>query len=113
MISLSRGAPATGVAELVISRAAARDLDAIFDYGAVQWGVEQAAAYVGSFGDCFGLLSDFPLIGTARPDVGPGVRSTPHGSHIVYFTSDGAHVTIERVLHNRQVPRAHGQGGED
>jgi toxin ParE1/3/4 len=101
------------VAELAISRAAARDLDAIFDYGAVTWGVEQAAAYVSSFADCFTLLSDFPLIGTARPDVAPGSRSTPHGSHIVYFTSDSGRVTIDRILHNRQVPRGHGQGSTD
>ena len=110
---MPRGALAILVAESALSRAAARDLDAIFDYGATHWGVEQAAAYVSSFADCFTLLADFPRIGTARPDVAPGIRSTPHGSHIVYFTSDVASVTIERILHNRQVPRVHGQGGTD
>ncbi len=99
------------MAEFAISHAAARDLDAIFDQGATHWGVEQAAAYVASFADCFTLLGDFPLIGTARPDVAAGIRSTPHGSHIVDFTSDAVGVTIERILHNRQVPRVHGQGG--
>ncbi len=101
------GANATRVADLTLTEAAARDLDAIFDYGADHWGVEQAASYVASFADCFALLVDFPLIGTARPDVEPGIRSTPHGSHIVYFSSTVSQVTIERILHNRQVPRHH------
>lgn len=96
------------MADLTLTEAAARDLDAIFDYGAQHWGVEQAAAYVASFADCFALLADFPLIGTARPEVELGIRSTPHGSHIVYFSSDARQVVIERVLHSRQVPHIHG-----
>lgn len=111
MTSSPRGAPVTPVADVRLSVAAANDLDAIFDYGATQWGVEQAGAYVASFGDCFALLGDFPAIGTARPEIEPGIRSTPHGSHIVYFSSDANRVIIERVLHNRRVPTLHGQGG--
>ncbi|WP_439546249.1 type II toxin-antitoxin system RelE/ParE family toxin [Sandarakinorhabdus sp.] len=95
------------MADVTLSTAAARDLDAIFDYGADHWGTEQAATYVASFADCFALLADFPLIGTARPDVEPSLRSTPHGSHIVYFSSDARQVVIERILHSRQVPRIH------
>ena len=95
------------MADLRLTEAATRDLDAIFDYGTEHWGVEQAATYVASFADCFALLADFPLIGTARTDVEPGIRSTPHGSHIVYFSSDVRLVVIERVLHKRQVPRLH------
>jgi len=106
-MSSPRGASATRVAEITLAAAAAHDLDAIFDYGAEHWGVEQAAAYVASFADCFALLADFPLIGTARPDVEAGIRSTPHGSHIVYFSSDPRRVVIERILHRRQVPRIH------
>lgn len=104
---MPRGANATLVADITLSAAAARDLDAIFDYGAERWGIERAAAYVASFADCFALLADFPLIGTARADVEPGLRSTPHGSHIVYFNSDARQVVIERILHSRQVPRFH------
>ena len=104
---MPRGASATRVADVRLTEAATRDLDAIFDYGADHWGIEQAAAYVASFADCFALLADFPLIGTERPDVETGLRSTPHGSHIVYFSSDARQVVIERVLHNRQVPRLH------
>ena len=106
-ISSPRGALATRVAELRITVSAAGDLDSIFDHGASQWGIERAAAYVASFDTSFALLARFPEIGTARPEIAIGIRSTPHGSHLVYFSSDAEQVVIERVLHKRRVPRGH------
>ena len=95
------------MAEFRLTAAAARDLDDIFDYGAGQWGAGQAASFIATLAERFALLADFPEIGSARDDIEPGVRSTPCGSHIVYFSSDASGVVIERVLHNRRVPHGH------
>ena len=104
--------PATPSAErrlaaLIISDDAARDLDAIFDYGSEHWGVDRAAAYLESFDAQFRLLCEFPQLGTLRTDVAGDVRSLTCGSHVIYFSSTAEMVTIARVLHGRMLPKRH------
>ena len=53
------------MAEFRLTAAAARDLDDIFDYGAGQWGADQAASYIATLAERFALLADFPEIGPA------------------------------------------------
>ena len=85
---------------LVISVAADRDLDAIYDYTATHWGVAQASRYVGSFDAAFVGLLD-------RPEMGRPVSSSSghwrlrHESHFIYYRILPGTLRIVRVLHRR------------
>ena len=49
-----------------------------------------------------------PGIGTARPELGDGVRMLPHGRYLIFYRElDGA-IRIERVMHG-----ARDVGGDD
>ena len=93
------------MAEFALTAAAARDLDDIFDYGAGQWGADQAASYVETLAERFALLADFPEIGSARDDIEPGVKLTPCGSHSVFFSGYAVGEAIKRVLYKRCDPQ--------
>lgn len=91
--------------KLVVSRAAGRDLDAIFDYTVEHWGIEQAGRYVGSFDLAFGTLRRYPELG--RPSVRPsGYRRLRHESHFIFYRIRADVLHIERIFHVRmQIPR--------
>ena len=95
------------MAEVRLSEDADRDLDAIFDYGAAQWGIGRAATYLAMFDDQFSRLAEFPFLGTLRPDISTGIRSLSLGSHILYFRSEAEILMIARVLHARMAPAKH------
>lgn len=46
-----------------------------------------------------GTVAHHPLMGQARPQLGPGVRSMPFGNYVIFYapTSTGIHVL--RILH--------------
>jgi toxin ParE1/3/4 len=59
----------------------------------------RAHSFVGELeGRCSDLLG-FPQSGQARPELGPGLRSKPHGRDIIFYTPDAETVRIERILH--------------
>lgn len=49
--------------------------------------------------DTCAMIGDLPDIGQERGDVVPGLRTFPKGKYLVVFESDGAHVSILRVVH--------------
>jgi len=89
------------MAEVRLSVAASRDLDAAFDFGAERWGVEKATEYLRAFDDAFALLAQFPHLGTTRDEISPGACSMGCGSHTIWFRLTDSIVTITRVLHTR------------
>ena len=44
-------------------------------------------------------LARTPGIGTARPELGQGVRMLPHARFLVFYRLDTETVRVERVLH--------------
>ncbi|MBV8972288.1 MAG: type II toxin-antitoxin system RelE/ParE family toxin [Sphingomonadaceae bacterium] len=85
--------------KLRLSRAAERDLAAIFDYGADRFGDIVASRYRDGLKVALAALLDFPLAGRSRGEIRPGLRSRPYGSHVVFYTVDERSVRIVRVLH--------------
>jgi toxin ParE1/3/4 len=51
------------------------------------------------------LLADNPLIGRARPELRPGLRSFPHGDYLIFYRPAADGVTIVRVLHGARDAR--------
>jgi len=82
-----------------LSEAAAVDLEAIFVYGAGQFGEDSAESYVRGFSEAFVLISEYPAIGAVHERVRPPIHSLPHGSHRIYYDLFDDRVIVQRVLH--------------
>jgi toxin ParE1/3/4 len=86
----------------VLSPAAIKDIDAIWDYTADTWNERQAHAYVSKIRDACHSLADGRSHGRSIDSVRSGYRKLPVGSHfLVYRRIDGNVIDVVRVLHNR------------
>jgi len=45
------------------------------------------------------LLGKASGIGTARPELGQGVRMLPHGRYLIFYREQESQLRIERILH--------------
>ena len=52
------------------------------------------------FRDAFRLLADFPMMGTARPELGSELRSLTVGNYLIFYRPVGEGADISRVLHS-------------
>jgi toxin ParE1/3/4 len=50
----------------------------------------------------FDELSRFPFIGRERSSLGPGLRSTVVGTHVIFYTVQSDLITIVRVIDGRR-----------
>jgi toxin ParE1/3/4 len=87
------------VLRLELSRAADADVDSILDYGAANFGWDEAEAYAQSFHESFALLSEYPEMGAVYPGIRPPVRSWGHGSHRIFYAIYDDTIIIRRILH--------------
>jgi toxin ParE1/3/4 len=86
----------------VLSPAAIRDIDEIWDYTADTWNERQANAYVSKIRDACHSLADGRSQGRSIGTVRPGYWKLPVGSHfLVYRLVQGNVIDVVRVLHNR------------
>lgn len=59
----------------------------------------RAATFVEELeGKCM-LLGTASGIGTARPELGQGVRMLPHGRYLIFYREQESQLRIERILH--------------
>lgn len=95
-----------------LSLAADQDLSAIFDYTETEFGLNQAARYLGDLDQCFARLVENPGIGKARTEIRPELYSIVTGSQIVFYRVLSDRIRIVRILHGScDLPR-HFQDGE-
>jgi toxin ParE1/3/4 len=59
----------------------------------------RALAFVDTLEDKCQALGTSPGIGTARPDLGEGVRMMPHRRYLIFCREANNGLRIERVLH--------------
>jgi toxin ParE1/3/4 len=60
---------------------------------------ETAIAWLDRLDALFRALAETPGIGTARPDLRPGLRSIPFGNYLIFFKTSRSELTIVRVIH--------------
>jgi toxin ParE1/3/4 len=85
----------------VLRPRAQADLDEIWDYSAARWDVDQAETYIRQLWEDISKVVGDPTLGRECPEVRPGYRKYPSGSHVFFYRPalDGA---IEvRILHKR------------
>jgi toxin ParE1/3/4 len=93
------------VTRVVFSIGAYRDLQEIADYIA-QDNPLAARNLVRELRDSCGLLRTLPMMGRARPDAGPDMRSFTHRSDMIYYRYRAAldRADIVRIWHGRRLP---------
>lgn len=83
------------------------DLIDIRQYTLKQWGEAQSKKYLSELRQTIRLLAETPSLGKARLDVGKGIFSFPHISHIIYYIVHKRQLVVFGVLHKRMVPANH------
>jgi toxin ParE1/3/4 len=94
------------VGEYRLSVRARTDLVAIYEFTDAQFGRYQADAYHSGLERTFGLVADFPGIGTSADELVRGYRRFRFQSHYIFYTQEGDNVLIGALVHVRQNLRA-------
>lgn len=94
-----------------LTPAACGDLEAIWDYTAEAWSVDQAERYVLAIHDRLAAIAEGRSVAISAEDVRSGYRKALVGMHVIYLRSapDGG-TEIVRILHQsmdagRRLPR--------
>lgn len=82
-----------------LSRRAAADLEAIYDYTAKTWSAAQAERYTHDLEAAIQGLVTGSRIGRRREDLGDNLYSMLVGSHLVIYREDEGYLLVARVLH--------------
>ena len=90
------------MAEYRLSLRARSDLLNIYAFSDARFGRYQADAYHAGFERTFGLLADFPGIGTSADELVAGYRRFRFQSHYIFYTEEADHVLIRALIHVRQ-----------
>jgi len=90
------------IRRIVVSPEAKDDIVSIFAEGIVQFGIERADSYLEDLQSAIHVeLAQHPMLGLARPELGPGIRSLYRGSHHIYYLIESGELRIVRILHQR------------
>lgn len=84
-----------------ISSKAADDLEGIYEYTILQFGLEQARVYLLGLHERFQTLAEQPTQGRKADELAPGLRRVEYQSHVVFYMSKDDGIRIVRVLHQR------------
>lgn len=92
---------------------ASADLDGIYEYTILTFGLDQAQDYLHGLHERFGTLAGNPGLGRPASDLAPELRRFRYQSHVVFYLPEEHGVLIVRVLHqNMDFPR-HFKEGEN
>ena len=92
---------------LIISPIARDDLEKIYQYGILNWGVSQASSYIDHLKTQLWSLTEHPKMGKERDELLSAMRSLAVESHIIFYRIKNQQINIVRVLHGRQDPQRH------
>ena len=84
--------------KLQISAAADRHLDAIYEYGFLQWGEVQADRYYDGLIAHFAQLCDNPFLYSSVDHIRPGYRRSVYESHSVYYRVTADMVEVMAII---------------
>lgn len=82
-----------------LSEAAAADIESIFEYSVVHFGLHQTQTYVESLQRCLSVLGENPGMGSSADDLREGYHRFTHQSHVIFYRVTGSGIWVARVLH--------------
>lgn len=86
----------------LLTPAAQRDLNEIWDYTARTWSPEQASLYVRNLKQTLQTIVSQPELARERSDISPPVRIHPFASHLIIYRIEDGHILVIRIVHARQ-----------
>ena len=93
-----------------LSRLAAEDFAAIYEYTLLHFGVRQADAYTDDLERIFRLLASAPLMGTEPSgltesgELTEGIRRHDHQQHAIFYRCRERDIFVIRILHHKMAP---------
>ena len=84
-----------------LSSKAAADLNGIYEYTILYFGLEQARVYLFGLHERFQMLAEQPMQGRTADELALGLRRIEYQSHVVFYMSKDDGIRIVRVLHQR------------
>ncbi len=90
-----------------LSGKAASDLVGIYEYTILNFGLEQARAYLLGLHERFQILADTPGIGRSAAQLAPELRRHEYQSHIIFYSQTETGILIVCVLHTRMDAKHH------
>ena len=81
-----------------LSQTADEDLDRLYEYGVLTYGLEQADHYYDGSIQRFHELVETPRLWQAVDHIRAGYRRSVYGSHSIYYRIDGDAIEIMRIL---------------
>jgi toxin ParE1/3/4 len=89
------------MAEYRLSGAADADIESLYLYGLETFGMRQAEAYLARLRYVLDMLAAFPRMGRSLENLRGGFFRFPCESHVIFYTIEADHITIQRVLYGR------------
>lgn len=89
------------MASYSLSSKAAADLEGIYEYTILKFGLEQARVYLFGLHERFQMLAEQPTQGRKADELALGLRRVEYQSHIVFYIPKNNGIRIVRVLHQR------------
>lgn len=90
-----------------LSGKAVSDLDGIYEFTILNFGLEQAQAYLLGLHERFQILADNPGVGRSAVQLAPELRRHEYQSHVVFYIPKEKGTLILRVLHSRMDAKRH------
>lgn len=90
---------------LLVSAAAHRDLDSIYDYWAERASMDIAGELIRAIADRFLLLAESPNIGRRCDDIATRVLRFPIGDYLIYYRKARGAIQILHVFHGARDQR--------
>ena len=79
-------------------------LDEVYEYSVLNFGLKNAQAYLEGFHGCFEILVLYPELGRNYGHIRLGIRRHDYESHSIYYRIADEGIVIVRILHQRQDP---------
>ena len=89
-----------------LNEAALADLDRIYEYGILTFGLQQADKYYDGLLSYFQAIADSPLSHVGVDEIRKGYRRAPYSSDAVYYCVAPDEVVIVRILGQQDPQRA-------
>jgi len=90
-----------------LSKLAADDFAAIYEYTLLTFGTGQADAYTDDLENTLSLLSSSPLMGYECNEIAEGVRRHDHQRHAIFYRQRQHEIFVIRILHQQMEPMKH------
>ncbi len=81
-----------------LTKKADSDLASAYEYGILNFGLEQAQSYLLGLYERLQILADSPMLGREAIELSPNLRRSEYQSHVIFYEQDSKDILIVRVL---------------